>query len=257
LNKISLAMGFVFLSSCSTTPTSPEVKKAISAAKIESRDTLEIKIEKSLKLINQDRYFFPPGPQPKLPAPFDEPYHLDSLRTPEQILSQKVGGFCGSSALVFAAMLTQSGVKNSDIQIVEAVHAKDLAAICPKGGAPRAEHPRVGASGHVFVAVKFPDGDWRLINTTDGTNYESIGWLELEEVQAQMKRRPVQIPFSMYRNFPPEFRSLALVVFQSWRPDQVPLHTFEQRLNLIASGGLEGQVCRYGANEMKDLATIP
>ena len=154
LSRIGI-LAVLSLSACAHPPTSSKkqseqtsaVQAAISAAKILPTDSLEVRVEKTLTLINQDRYYYPKAPPPKLDPPFDQPYHLDSLRTPEQILIQKVGGYCGSAALVFAAMLRKSGVENEDMRIVLAVNAPDLKQICPVAGQPRVEHPRTGASG--------------------------------------------------------------------------------------------------------------
>ena len=84
-----------------------------------------------------------------------------------------------------------------------------------------------------------------------------------ETLADHMRKSPVQIPFSMYKKFPPELRSLPMVVFRSWSPDDVPLHTFDQRLDLIASGEMfdpnnidatrSAKMCRYGAAEIKKL----
>lgn len=260
-----------FLGSCAHSSTASKsadkkadttIQDAVIAAKIIPTDSLETKVKKALTLINQDRYYYPKGPPPKLQPPLDHPYHLDSLRTPQQILRQKVGGYCGSAALVFSALLRNSGVSNEDMQIVAAVYAPDLKLICPHSGQPRIDHPRTGASGHVFVAVKFEDKQWRLINTVDGSNYESVNWMAPDELANQMSRAPVQIPFSIYKKFPPELRSMPMVVFQSWAPDQTPLHTFDQRLDMVASGyaadpnggmNSKAKICRYGA---KDVAAL-
>ncbi len=61
------------------------------------------------------------------------------MRTPEEILSQKVGGLCGSSERALAAMLIASDVLEDYIQIVESVVNQDLKVICPKAGQPRPE----------------------------------------------------------------------------------------------------------------------
>lgn len=240
-----------------------EVQKAITAAKISKTDSLEEKIQKTLRLINQERYYDPKGPQPMLGPPYDNRYHLDSLRTPEQILEQKVGGFCGSAALVFAAMLNQAGVPRENLAIVAGVYARDLSIICPKAGVQRVENPRTGASGHVFVAVKFAENDWRLINTIDGTNYEWVSWFSPDQTESQIEKAPLQIPYSIYDKLPPNQRSLPMVVFQSWPQNAVPIHTFDQRLDLIASGTINdsnspspnrsANICRYGAAEMLKL----
>jgi len=229
------------------------VDEAIRAAGIEKTDTLALKVQKTLKLLNQEHYYYPQVFPGKLAAPYTKPYDLDSQRTPEQILTQKAGGYCESAALVFSAMMERLGVKPEDLRVVAGVNAPDLEIVCPVARRPRVEHPDTGASGHVFVALKFPNGEWRLINTIDGSHYESISWKTPEELASQMANGPVQIPFSMYKNFPRKLRSVPMVVFRSWKLAQVPLHTFEQRFDLIASGDLAQPECRYGSAEMRKL----
>jgi hypothetical protein len=56
----------------------------------------------------------------------------------------------------------------------------------------------------------------------------------------------------MYDKFPANLRTLPMVVFRSWQAEQVPLHTFDDRLDMIASGGTS-KVCRYGPKEMEAL----
>jgi hypothetical protein len=221
------------------------VEQAVAAATLKPTDPLETKIQKALHLLNQERYLEPKVAGPKLAPPFDVPYHLDSLRTPEQILAQKVGGYCASAALAFSAMLRQAGVPSEDLRVVGGVYGRDERIICPLKGELRVEHPRSGASGHVFVALKFPGGGWRLINTIDGTNYESVPWFPPQETDSRLRSGPLPIPFAAYGRFPAELRALPMIVFQQWRLEDVPLHTFEQRLNLVASGTVEGKRCRY------------
>jgi 16S rRNA (cytosine1402-N4)-methyltransferase len=211
-------------------------------------EPLEVKIEKTLALLVDRGYFEPHDahgrlPYPRLPPPFDQKYHLDSLRGPEQILSQKVGGYCNSYALAFSALLERAGVPFEDMRIVAAVNDDDLALICPAAGAPRAERPRSGASGHVFVAVRQPSGAWRLINTVGGAaTYQSAPWPEPAAVDAAMRAGRLAVPEDAARGKPYK----PMTVFAVWRPDAEPRHTFEQRLNLIASGTLDGKLCRYG-----------
>jgi hypothetical protein len=256
----------LLLVSCAHKPAAEKpqvsiVDQAVSAAQILATDTLEEKVQKTLKLINQARYYYPKGRTKPLGPPFDNPYHLESMRTAEQILEQKVGGFSANAALVFSAMLMKAGVKSDDLQIVATVNAPDLETICPAAHRPRSENPDTGADGHVFVAVKFSPDEWRLINTIDGPNYESVTWVAPKILARKMRRGPVQIPYSVYKKFGPAFNSIPLVVFRSWAPDQVPLHTFDQRLDLIASGNIavgnhpkdKNKICRYGAAEMKAL----
>ncbi|RPJ75597.1 MAG: hypothetical protein EHM20_08685 [Alphaproteobacteria bacterium] len=170
------------------------------------------------------------------------------MRTPEEILSQKIGGSCGSAALAFAAILNFSGVSLNDIQIVEAVLNSDLKLICPVAGKPREQNARTGASGHVFVAVRFSDNRWILINTVDGSkNYSKANWPSPEEVHQTIKDKILAVPFEAYKSAPQSVFSSGLTVFQSWSLNEVPIHTFEQRLDLIASGVINQHpaICRF------------
>jgi len=223
------------------------VHQAFIASGITKADSLEVKIDKALILLNEKRYFMPAKPI-KLPAPFDVSYHLDSLRTPDQILEQKVGGNCGSSARAFAAILVESGVSDNDLQIVESVVNKELAIICPEAGVPRVADPMSGASGHAFVAVRFPNGKWMLINSIDGSRtYERADWISPEDLQRRMKTQAVAVPFEAFKTLPASTYASGLTVFQSWKPSQAPQHTFEQRYDLIASGDLQKlpAICRF------------
>jgi hypothetical protein len=221
----------------------PALDAAVAKADLRPTDPLEVKIEKTLGLLVNGYYFAPHGTPEKLPPPYDEKYHLDSLRTPEQILEQKIGGYCNNLALVFSAMLEKAGVPRDGMRIVAAVNDDDLGRICPKAGAPRAEHPRTGASGHVFVAVKGDSGRWRLINTVGGAkNHQWAFWPEPSVVEARMSSGPLPVPGKAAHGSPYK----PMTVFAVWRAGDEPLHTFEQRLNLIASGTLDGKLCRYG-----------
>lgn len=222
----------------------PALDAAVAKAGLRPSDPLQIKIEKTLRLLVNGQYFDPHGTPENLPPPFDEKYHLDSLRTPDEILTQKIGGYCNNYALVFSAMLQRAGVPAGEMRVVAAVNDEDLAEICPKAGAPRAENPRTGASGHVFVAVKEESGKWRLLNTVGGANtHQSAPWPKPSVVEARMRRGPVAIPGEAAHGkaYKP------MTVFAAWPAGEQPRHTFEQRLNLIASGTLDGKLCRYGA----------
>lgn len=222
----------------------PAVDAAVAKAGLSPSDPLEVKIEKTLTLLVNEKYFEPHGTPDNLPPPYDQRYHLDSLRTPEQILTEKIGGYCNNYALVFSAMLMRAGVSPDAMRIVAAVNDDDLARICPKAGAPRAEHPRTGASGHVFVAIKGVSGRWRLLNTVGGSNsHQWALWPEPAAVEAAMRAGPLPVPAKAAHGDPYK----PMTVFAVWRAGEQPLHTFEQRLNLIASGTLDGKLCRYGA----------
>jgi hypothetical protein len=224
------------------------VQRAVRDAGISKSESLEIKIDKALRLLNEQSYFSPKGEEPKLKPPFDEKYNLDGLRTAEDILSQKVGGYCGSTAVSFAAMLEEAGVPDTDLQIVAAVTNQDLKIICPEAGKPRVENPQSGASGHVFVAVKFPDNKWLLINSIDGSKYyERANWFSPEEIQKLIAKEAVAVPKQTFKRLPERLYASGLTVFQSWRPSEVPLHKFEERFDLVASGRVHNHLCRFTA----------
>lgn len=221
----------------------PALDAAVAKAGLRPSDPLEVKIEKTLGLLVNRQYFAPHGTPDHLPPPYDRKYHLDSLRTPEQILAQKIGGYCNNYALVFSAMLERAGVPPGDMRVVASVDDDDLAVICPQAGVPRVEQPRTGASGHVFVAVKEPSGRWRLINTVGGAkSHQSAPWPNPSVVVEKMRSGPLAVPSEAAHGSPYE----PMTVFAVWRAGEEPLHTFEQRLNLIASGTLDGKLCRYG-----------
>lgn len=239
----------IFVSILSTTAFGESaIEKAVSVATIKKNDSLEIKLDKILWLLNEKRYFYPEKPIEMLAPPFDVPYHLDSMRSPEQILEQKVGGSCGSSAIVFAAILEASGVNSKNIQVVASVVNKDLSIICPVPGKSRRQKTQNGASGHVFVALNFPNGKWKIINPIDGSRfYERADWYTPEEVQRRIKFEAVAIPQSVFKKLPAARYGSGLTVFQSWSLGEVPIHTFEQRYDLIASGNLKQSpaICRF------------
>lgn len=226
------------------------IDQAVTDAGIKQNDSLEVKIDKALWLLNENRYFYPKEPIQKLPAPFDEPYHLDSLRTPEQILGQKIGGSCGSSALAFAAILKSSGVDQKNIQIVNAVVNDSLKIICPTAKKPRVLNAKTGAQGHVFVALRFSDGKWKIIDPVGGSrNYARADWFSPDEVKNRIKTEAIPVPAAAFKNLPTETYSSGLTVFQSWFLNEVSLHTFEQRYDLIAAGDSKKSpsICRFTA----------
>lgn len=247
MKRVLFALIFIFSTSAFGISAT---EKAVLAAGIKKNDSLETKIDKALWLLNEKRYFYPEKPISNLPPPLDIPYHLDSMRIPEQILAQKIGGSCGSSALAFAAILNLSGVDSKNIQIVNSVVNKDLAIICPNPGSVRVQNPRSGAPGHVFVAIRFSDGNWKIINSIGGSKYyERADWLPPDEVQRRIKFEAIAIPSAAYKKLPANTYGSGLTVFQSWSLEEVPLHTFEQRFDLIASGNLQQSlgICRFTA----------
>ena len=224
------------------------IDQAVLDAGILKTDSLETKIDKTLYLLNEKSYFAPKGSLDNSKAQEETPYHLDSLRTAEQILAQKRGGSCGSSALAFAAILNASGVETKDIQIVNSVVNKDLKIICPTAGKPRVQNPLSGAPGHVFVAIRFSNNKWKVINSIDGSKYyERAAWYSPEVVKKKIQTSALEIPRPAFTKLPKETYASGLTVFQTWSLDEVQLHTFEQRYDLIASGNLTQSptICRF------------
>jgi hypothetical protein len=85
-------------------------------------------------------------------------YHMDGLRTGDEVLHQGIGGGCGSFASATAALLEKAGFK--DVRIVDAVDQDVVKQSCDPNHLGAVE-----PNGHVFVAVKL-NGQWLLINTT-------------------------------------------------------------------------------------------
>ncbi|MDE1977402.1 MAG: hypothetical protein KGI84_09125, partial [Elusimicrobia bacterium] len=193
----------------------PALDKAARAAGLKRSDPLPVKVQKVLRLLNDERYL---GKTPKrgtLPPPFNRAYNFDALRTPEEILAQRRGGYCNSEAVAAAALLIRAGVPAQDLRVVQATDDGDLAAICPRAGEPRAAHPRTGASGHVFVAIKWTDGRWRLVNTVDESeDYEWAPWFPPARVRALMRQGPLAIPRQAAHSGPYQ----PMTVVQFWRP---------------------------------------
>ena len=118
----------LLVSACLHSP----VQEAVILGHIQSSDSLEVKIDKALALLNE-RGYFQDQTKSSLISPattnslsYEKTYERDSLRTPDEILAQKQGGSSGSSALAFAAILKESQVDEAKIQIVPAVINSEL-----------------------------------------------------------------------------------------------------------------------------------
>lgn len=222
-------------------------QKALEKSGIVSTDSIIQRLSKVLRLLNDEEYF-----QPKQQTESD--YNLDAGRTADEILFQKKGGWCRSSAIAAAAILEASGVKKKDIYLVEAVVNDELKKVCPQSGKAVLKNDE-SLSGHVFILIKDKER-WILVNATDSSkNPDIISFQSPTELAQQMKDHPVQIPQEAYQtmmkipNVHKTFKS-GLTVFGVSPMDQVPKHTFQQRYNLVASGNLHNSVCRYGQNEV-------
>jgi hypothetical protein len=241
------------LNACATTA----VQEATEAAKIAKTDPLDIKVKKALALINDKHYYAPNGTPNKIPPPYNQPYHLDSMRTAEEVFSQKIGGYCESAALTFAALLQNSGFKEEDMRIVFSVTDNDLKIICPKKNVERVKRPKSGASGHVFVALRYPDNKWRIINTVNKSkNYDIADWYEPQELGKKMAEGAVALPLKAYRSLPLPKSTKGFIVFQDWPLKDVPKHSFVDRLDLIASGKIGEKGCRLGPADIDNAISL-
>ncbi|MDE2290515.1 MAG: hypothetical protein KGL53_00425 [Elusimicrobia bacterium] len=221
----------------------PALDKAVRDAGLRRSDPLPVKVEKVLRLLNDRQYLGETPARGTLAPPFDKAYNLDALRAPERILAEHRGGYCNSAAVTAAALLVRAGVPERDLRVVQGTNDADLAVVCPRAGKPRAAHPYTGASGHVFVAVKWTDGAWRLVNTVDsGRDYEWAPWYPPARVRALMREGPLPVPHRAAFRGP--YKPMTVVQF--WRPGKEPLHDFDGHLDIIASGRVGGRVCRYG-----------
>lgn len=163
------------------------VDAAIEASHASVSDSLETKVVLLLHLLNDEGYLYESCPDPimknsarfrttpkekaeQLVANYRKnssgTYDLDSNRTPEEMLNQRIGGSCGTEARVFAYLLEKLGVPSRDLRIVSAVCTEEYVKMCPLGhGSKLNKNYHGGASGHVFVLLR-DDQIWRLINTT-------------------------------------------------------------------------------------------
>jgi hypothetical protein len=183
----------------------------IAAAQINPQDSIQTKMNKILFLFNHNDYLFTYAPGSsdfKRLSPQDQKaitqdiqnlgandpvatrkrdgsidvtaglYELDSMRSPSEMLGQRIGGGCGTMAESFAALLAKAGISKDRIRIVSSITNDDLHPLCPgNAGQPKNELYMGGAIGHVFVMVKLDPNDdksWTLINTTSDP-FESNG----------------------------------------------------------------------------------
>ena len=292
------------------------VGTALRISRIASGDSVQTRINKLLFLLNHNHYLhaFALDEEGKGYPPFQElkeedqtkirkmvgdgKYEMDSLRTTEEILGYRCGGYCSSHARSFARLLEESGVSGKQIRIVSAVNDEDLKKICPgKKGHARDAKYNGGASGHVFVMVQLKPGDeksWTLINTThdpirpdqsgkyrgvhgeelsellkkpnneshkfplakdlleklDASDVEMSSWPEFSfdptKLKNRLKEKPVSIPEAIIKSGP--FKPMTIFSVES--PRTYLRHTFKERLNLIASGKVNHQSCRYDCEKV-------
>jgi len=300
-------------------------KKVLADAGVGTKDSVEEILRKVQAHIgtvlhrNAPREEPGPGAPPRIPKKGKHPYEWDSIRSAEQMLKDGDGGTCGTFGLSVAALLSAAGVPESEMRIVGAVNTGDLKEICPDKGKIRNLEPQNGASGHVFLLVKFSKG-WHLVNTSQSPLFEphplsngaarkelerleklcrekfpkpspeSFGCFEnafkeakkrvtldqIEiipfkspaEIESEMKNFPTDIPVQRFPSLRtwmgPGLDPEGMKIFRLWkygtpggnatkeRDDYYPLHTFEERFNLVASGSKSSNTCRYGKKQLED-----
>lgn len=221
------------------------VKEAVAAAGLMKTDSVRTRVEKTLNLLNDQHYIFPKNAPPKTG------YELDSTRTPDQILEQKVGGGCGSTGLSIAAMLVASGIPSENVRLIGTVVNDELKAICPQEARPvEKKQTPLGLSGHVFIAFKDETGNWFLANSTSTSKpAEIIPWMSPSDLDKKVDR-PVQVPQEAFASILKSPRvskvfQSGMTIFASWKLEDYPMHSFKDRYNLVASGALGNEVCRY------------
>src|SRR5665213_900692 len=183
MNQIIALLSSAVLTFFSSAEARTSVDLAIDASRASRSDSLETKVALLLHLLNDEGYLYESCPDPifKRSAHFrtttrdnaehlfanykknsSGTYDLDSNRTPEEMLNQRIGGSCGTEARVFAYLLENLGVASQDLRVVSAVCTEEYVKMCPLGrGSNLNKDYRGGAPGHVFVLLK--DGPrWRL-----------------------------------------------------------------------------------------------
>ncbi len=189
---------FIAATQPATASSASAIEIAIRAAGVERHESLETKVALLLHLLNDSGYLFESSPDPNRRyatfsttpkaeaerlikkyseessgAPF-APYDLDSARTTEEMLRQRIGGECGTHARAFAELISHLGVPQSNLRIVSAVRDEDYRGICPLGRGSVLDSKYGDASGHVFVLLK-ASKKWKLVNTTSAPLEEKVG----------------------------------------------------------------------------------
>ncbi len=172
--------------------TDNAIQAALSASGVKGSDSLQVKINLILDLLNDKNFLGESDPDPKYAErstfnstsrqlaqqlmekyrgetnsgdPFN-PYNLGTLRTPSEMLSQRIGGACETYARSFASILQASGVPADNIRIIDAVTNDDYRLLCPSGEGGSLNKSYPGGNGHAMVMVKTETGQWKLINTS-------------------------------------------------------------------------------------------
>lgn len=127
----------------------------------------------------------PPGSPPGGPGFQGNPYVLDAMRTPAQIMAEGRGGECGSYAKVLADALIQAGASPDDVFLVDTV-GECLRAEATRAAAAPGQEDRADATGHAFVLVRDArDGGWALVNPT-AERLEAMPFMAPRALQARL-----------------------------------------------------------------------
>jgi hypothetical protein len=245
--------------------------------------TTESALEAALRLINVGLYTHKnetQGWNDRPPQGGTHPYEWDSLRSANQMLTDRNGGSCGTHGLSIAAITRKAGVPATEIYVVGAVQFPDYRQICPtarrqrqtrfsggQNGQVSDVHP---ANGHVFLLTRLSSG-WHLFNSTHNplegqrfdpqnttaacalklTQFENVRFSSPEEIATSFRgAQPIQIPMqsfpSLVKWMQPQNGVLpAMAVFAVWKFEDYPKHTIRDRLNLVASGDKANPICRW------------
>jgi len=301
------------------------INQTLKDAKVSASDSIQVKINKILHLLNDSPYLSESNPSPQFrdyakfkATPFSKansllrqygekgsggdiynPYDLNSMRTPEEMISQKIGGGCQTQARVIAHLLTTLGVAPDEVRIVSTVSDDEYFHICPQG----AGHPRNraygGSQGHAFVLLKMGTG-WKLINSTyaplvsntpngkhtieidglkkstrnfvskaeydsyqskrdnlvsklDTSDIEMVDFINPTELETRLNGSKL-VPVPEFESLPEKvpggiqgqtinFRKMS--IFMESKSVTYPPHHLSERSNLIASGRVDSDICRF------------
>lgn len=210
------------------------------------------------------------------------PYNLDSKRTAREMLTEQIGGSCGTHGLSMLEVLKMSGVKPEDMRLIGAVDQCAYRTLCPSKGAdrlrpeddsrtkrtqPAANCPResVSASGHVFISYK-ENGKWWMFDSAascrpspSGDSTDCFQKIEVPDPDRTSQEMSDGKPWII----PNQFRSLQsipepgvkralteMVAFRVWKYGEYPVHSFLERYDMVASGETGNTKCRFDPNDV-------
>ena len=92
------------------------------------------------------------------------------------------------------------------------------------------------------------------------TDFEIVPYLSPEELNKKVENKPVEIPVDQFPSLSTWMRSEDIpakqIVFGSWSFEEFPKHTFHGRLDLIASGELGKEECRWSSKEVQKIVSL-